>query len=95
MNKQVSMDFVFRFQRKIFPVKAGIIEFLIANDGKFYGSYRDFAEAMGKPKSDATNLCKHIHELEEMGIVTTIVDEKITKYTKTLIGLNEDWVNRI
>ena len=95
MNNQVSMDFVFRFQRKIFSAKANIIEFLIHNDGKFYGSYRDFAEAMGKPKSDATNLCRHIHELEDMGIVTSIVDEAITKNSKTLIGLNDDWKDRI
>lgn len=95
MNNQVSMDFVFRFQRKILSAKANIIEFLIHNDGKFYGSYRDFAEAMGKPKSDATNLCRHIHELEDMGIVTSIVDEAITKNSKTLIGLNDDWKDRI
>lgn len=95
MNKQVNMDFVFRFQRKILSVKAGIIEFLIANDGNFYGSYRDLADAMGKPKTDATNLCRHIHELEDMGIVTTIVDEQITNKSKTFIGLNEDWTERI
>lgn len=95
MNNKVSMDFVFRFQRKILSAKANIIEFLIHNDGKFYGSYRDFAEAMGKPKSDATNLCRHIHELEDMGIVTSIVDETVNTYKKTLIGLNGDWQDRI
>lgn len=95
MNNKVSMDFVFRFQRKILSAKANIIEFLIHNDGKFYGSYRDFAEAMGKPKSDATNLCRHIHELEDMGIVTSIVDETANTYKKTLIGLNDDWQDRI
>ena len=95
MNKTVSMDFVFRFQRKILSVKAGIIEYLMQNDGKYYGSYRDFAVAMGKPKSDATNLCRHIHELEEMGIITTIVDDKVTNRSKTLIGLNPDWTERI
>ena len=95
MNNKVNMDFVFRFQRKIFSAKANIIEFLIHNDGKFYGSYRDFAEAMGKPKSDATNLCRHIHELEDMGIVTSIVDETANTYKKTLIGLNDDWQDRI
>lgn len=95
MNDKVTMDFVFRFQKKILSVKAGIIEFLIHNDGKFYGSYRDFAEAMGKPKSDATNLCRHIHELEDMGIVTSIVDETANTYKKTLIGLNDDWQDRI
>lgn len=95
MNDKVTMDFVFRFQRKILSVKAGIIEFLIHNDGKFYGSYRDFAEAMGKPKSDATNLCRHIHELEDMGIVTSIVDETANTYKKTLIGLNDNWQDRI
>ena len=91
----VTMDFVFRFQRKIIPSQAAVIEYLINNVGQFYGSYRDFAEAMGKPKSYATNLCKLVHELEEMGIITTVVDEKITKYTKTLIGLNADWMERI
>lgn len=96
MNDKVTMDFVFRFQRKILSVKAGIIEFLIHNDGKFYGSYRDFAEAMGKPKSDATNLCRHIRELETMGIITSIVDETENPFNrKTLIGLNDDWQDRI
>ena len=95
MNDKVTMDFVFRFQRKILSVKAGIIEFLIHNDGKFYGSYRDFAEAMGKPKSDATNLCRHVHELAEMGIITSIVDEQVTSKSKTLIGLNDDWTDHI
>ena len=95
MNNTVSLDFVFRFQRKILSVKAGIIEFLLANDGKFYGSYRELADAMGKPKTDATNLCRHIHELQDMGIVTTVVDEKISNKSKTLIGLNEDWTERI
>lgn len=95
MNDKVSMDFVFRFQKKILSVKAGIIEFLIRNNGSFCGSYRDFAEAMGKPKSDATNLCRHIHELEDMGIVTSVVDEAITKNSKTLIGLNDDWKDHI
>lgn len=95
MNNKVSMDFVFRFQRKIFPAKANIIEFLIHNDGKFYGSYRDFAEAMGKNKSYATNLCRLVHELEDMGIVTSIVDETVNTYKKTLIGLNDDWQDRI
>lgn len=91
----VTMDFVFRFQRKIIPSQAAVIEYLINNGGQFYGSYRDFAEAMGKSKSYATNLCKIVHELEEMGIITTVVDEKITKYTKTLVGLNADWMERI
>lgn len=95
MNNQVTMDFVFKFQRKILSAKANIIEFLIHNDGKFYGSYRDFAVALGKPKSDATNLCRHIHELEDMGIVTSIVDETVNTYKKTLIGLNDDWKDRI
>lgn len=96
MNNKVNMDFVFRFQRKILSVKAGIIEFLIHNDGKFYGIYRDFAEAMGKPKSDATNLCRHIRELETMGIITSIVDETENPFNrKTLIGLNDDWQDRI
>lgn len=95
MNRQVSMEFLFRFQRKITGAKANIIEYLINHDGKFYGSYRDFAEAMGKPKSDATNLCRHVHELAEMGIITSIVDEQVTSKSKTLIGLNDDWTDHI
>ena len=95
MNNTVSLDFVFRFQKKIFNAKADIIKFLAEHDGNFYGSYRELADAMGKPKTDATNLCRHIHELEDMGIVTTIVDEKISNKSKTFIGLNEDWTERI
>ena len=95
MNEMVTLDFVFRFQRKIASVKAGIIEFLINNHGSFYGSYRDFAVAMGKTKSDATNLCRQVHELETMGILTTDVEENITKNSKTLIWLNQNWKDRI
>lgn len=95
MNNQVTMDFVFKFQRKIIPSQAAIIEYLVGNSGQFYGSYRDFAEAMGKSKSYATNLCKLVHELENMGIITTLVDEQITSKSKTLIGLNDDWKNHI
>lgn len=96
MNDKVSMDFVFKFQRKIPSAKAGIIEFLIHNSGKFYGSYRDFAEAMGKPKSDATNLCRYIRELEAMGIITSIVDDTENPFNRrTLVGLNDDWMERI
>lgn len=89
------MGFVFRFQRKIIPSQAVIIEYLTNNDGKFYGSYRDFAEAMGKNKSYATNLCRLVHELEDMGIVTSIVDDDVNTYKRTLIGLNDDWKDRI
>lgn len=95
MNNQVTMDFVFRFQRKIIPSQAAVIEYLVNNDGQFYGSYRDFAEAMGKSKSYATNLCRLVHELEDMGIITTLVDEQITSKSKTLIGLNDDWMDHI
>ena len=95
MNNQVSMNFLFRFQRKIIPSQAAIIEYLTNNDGKFYGSYRDFAEAMGKNKSYATNLCRLVHELEGMGIITSIVDETANTYKRTLIGLNADWKDRI
>ena len=81
MNTKVSMEFVFRFQRKITGAKANIIEYLINHDGKFYGSYR--------------NLCRHVHELAEMGIITSIVDEQVTSKSKTLIGLNDDWTDHI
>ena len=96
MNTRVTLDWAFRLQRKTNPSQTAIIGYLLENDNKFYGSYRDFARAMGKKPSDATNLCRLIHELENIGVITSIVDEAENSFgKKTLIGLNDDWMERI
>lgn len=92
----VTFDWALRLQRKTNPSQTAIISYLMENDNKFYGSYRELAKAMGKKASDATNLCRHIRELETMGIITSIVDETENPFNrKTLIGLNDDWQDRI
>lgn len=92
----VTFDWALRLQRKTNPSQTAIISYLMENDNKFYGSYRELAKAMGKKASDATNLCRYIRELETMGIITTVVDETENPFNrKTLIGLNDDWQDRI
>ena len=96
MDTKVTLDWAFRLQRKTNPSQTAIIGYLLKNDSKFYGSYRELAKAMGKKPSDATNLCRLIHELENIGVITSIVDEAENSFgKKTLIGLNEDWMERI
>ena len=96
MYMTVTFDWALRLQRKTNPSQTAIISYLMENDNKFYGSYRELARAMGKKPSDATNLCRLIHELENIGIITSIVDEAENSFGKrTLIGLNDDWQDRI
>lgn len=87
----VPLEFVFRFQRKIQPLQAEIIHYLLEHDGEFIGSYRTFSETLGKPREQGTNICQAVRALVEKGIVTVIPDTKM----KTLIGLNKDWMERI
>lgn len=95
MNKPITLEFVFKFYTKIKPAQAEIIQLLLANNGEYKGSYRDLCEALGKSRSQATNVCATIHKLESAGIVTTIQDEHITRYSKSLFCLNPDWMDRI
>ena len=95
MNKMITLEFMFRFYGKIKPAQAEIIQLLIANGGEFKGSYRDLCEALGKDKSQATNVCATVHKLEAAGIMTTIQDEHITRYSKSLFVLNPDWMDII
>jgi DNA-binding MarR family transcriptional regulator len=96
MYMTVTFDWALRLQRKTNPSQTAIISYLMENDNKFYGSYRELAKAMGKKPSDATNLCRYIRELEAMGIITSIVDDAENPFNRrTLIGLNDDWKDHI
>ena len=86
MAETVTMDFMFKFHEKIKPAQAQLIAYLLSHDGEFTGSYRGLAEALGKPKEQATNVCQTVHALEEMGIVAVVGN---------LIALNPDWKERI
>lgn len=95
MNKPITLEFMFKFYGKIKPAQAEIIQLLIANNGEYKGSYRDLCEALGKSRTQATNVCATVHKLEDAGIVTVVQDEHITRYSKSFIGLNPDWMDRI
>ena len=86
MNEYVSMNFALRLARKLKPAQIELVEYLLSHDGEFTGSYREFAESLGKPKEQATNVCQTVHGLEDEGIVAVI---------GKLIALNPDWKERI
>ena len=80
------MEFMFRFHEKIKPAQAQLIAYLLEHDGEFTGSYRSLAEALGKPKEQATNVCQTVHSLAKMGIVAVVGN---------MIALNPNWKERI
>lgn len=86
-----NLNFTFAFYRKIQPIEFEIIQYLTANNNEFYGSYRELSAALNKPLSQATNLCKRIHSLENKGYLFVAVDEVVRNKRKTRIALNPDW----
>lgn len=86
MNEYVSIEFALRLAGKLKPAQIELVKYLLSHDGEFTGSYRELAEALGKPKEQATNACQTVHGLEAMGIVAII---------GKMIALNPDWKERI
>ena len=50
MYMTVTFDWALRLQRKTNSSQTAIISYLMENDNKFYGSYRELAKAMGKSR---------------------------------------------